>query len=59
MSYKKTRIMFGIFSGMIYAIGMAVFDYIDNQPFHMLKFLYHFLIFGLIFASIITYKQKT
>ena len=52
----RTRVKVGLLSGVIFASGMAVFDYIDKQPFDIMEFLFYFIVYGLIFALIFPYK---
>lgn len=53
----KTKIKTGFFCGIFYAIIMAGFDFLDKENFHLLKFLFNFLFFGICMASMMKYKQ--
>ncbi|OBX21452.1 MULTISPECIES: hypothetical protein [Bizionia] len=44
---KKGLISGGI-QGFVFALAMAAFDYLGNEPFDLNKFLFYFFFFGLI-----------
>jgi hypothetical protein len=50
--FSKSGIVFGLITGLGFACIMAGFDFYDNKPFNILKFIFHFLFFGL-FQSLI------
>ncbi len=43
----KTRIIFGLVSGLTYAIIMWLFDYFNNEVFNLNKFFFSFILFGI------------
>ncbi|WP_299886659.1 hypothetical protein [uncultured Lacinutrix sp.] len=50
----KVRIIFGVVSGLFFAITMWLLDsYYDDETFNINKFLFHFIFFG-IFQGIIS-----
>lgn len=55
----KTRIIFGITSGLVFALLMWAFDYYNNEAFNIYKFVFHFAAFGLFqgLASVYYIKQ--
>ncbi|SDZ91585.1 hypothetical protein [Bizionia paragorgiae] len=55
---KKKYILPGIFAGLVYAGVMAAFDYNDDVPFSIFKFLIHFFLFGLFMAGINYYSLR-
>ncbi|APY00234.1 hypothetical protein [Lacinutrix venerupis] len=57
LSIKK-RILTGVFSGLIYSLVMAGFDYYTNEPFSLLKFIFHFVFFGLFMGIALRYTNK-
>lgn len=57
LSIKK-RILIGVFSGLIYSLFMAGFDYYTNEPFSLLKFIFHFVFFGLFMGIALRYTNK-
>lgn len=52
----KSIFAIGIATGSFYAIGMALFDYVDGSTFHILKFLFNFLFFGFFMA--LAFRKK-
>jgi len=42
-----TRILFGFISGLFFAIFMWALDHYNHEEFNILKFLFHFVAFGL------------
>ncbi|QNK77678.1 hypothetical protein H7F37_00895 [Winogradskyella sp. PAMC22761] len=52
----KKRIISGVFSGIIFALFMAGFDYFDGTLFSLPKFLFHALFFGLFMGIALKYK---
>lgn len=55
---KQNRTVFlsGFLAGLVYAVIMALFDYIDEGSFSLWKFLFHFLFFG-VFFSLLTRRN--
>ena len=54
----KSRIVFGLISGMIIAIILAFFDYFNDESFSLNKFLFIATGVGLINAVIFSRKRK-
>ncbi len=54
----KTRLIFGICSGLFFATGMAVFDYFNYEPFSLPQFIFYMFFFGLFMALAFKYKVK-
>lgn len=46
----KSRIKLGLLSGLVYAGIMAAFDYMSNEPFHVVKFIFSTIFFGAFMA---------
>lgn len=42
----KRRILLGIFSGLVYASLMALFDHFSELPFNYIKFIVSVILFG-------------
>jgi len=53
---NKVFIRSGIISGFVFALIMAGFDYFKDQPFSVLKFMMHFVLFGL-FNGYMAYRK--
>ncbi|WP_016991341.1 hypothetical protein [Flavobacterium sp. ACAM 123] len=65
-SKTKAIIRGGLFGGIVYALGMAGFDYIDGENFNVWKFIFNSSFFGIFMALMTSYnlrkqseKQKT
>lgn len=52
----KSQIISGVISGLMYAIGMALFDYFKDKPFSFTQFLIYFLSFGFVMSFVFRYK---
>ncbi|WP_445738591.1 hypothetical protein [Mariniflexile sp.] len=44
--------------GIVYAIGMAVFDYVDSESFNIWKFLFNLTFFGISMGLVNRNKFK-
>ena len=42
----KKNIRSAVIRGLLFAIGMALFEYFDGSIFNIFKFLFHFVFFG-------------
>lgn len=50
-SFKTSKHRFlisGLVSGLVFALLMALFDYYNEEPFSLWKFLFFFIIMGLL-----------
>jgi hypothetical protein len=47
-----------LLSGLVYTTLMAGFDYYDEQNFSVLKFIFHFLFFGLFMGLMTRYNHR-
>lgn len=54
----KTKIIFGIIVGFIFALTQAAFDYFNAESFSILKFLFNFLFLGVLMGIFIKPKIK-
>jgi uncharacterized membrane protein len=54
---KKDIVRQAAISGFIFAIVMAIFDFFSEAPFSFLKFIVHFLVYGLIMGFLFRYKR--
>ena len=52
----KRFIISGLFSGLLFAVVMAAFDYFKEQPFSLLKFAIHLVLFG-AFNGYMAYRK--
>ena len=52
----KSLVIKGVINGLLFAIGMAAFDFFTNEPFSWIKFLFHGIFFGLFMAIAFRYK---
>ena len=43
---NRKTIKYGFYSGVFYASGMALFDYLEYKDFNLWKFIFGFLFFG-------------
>lgn len=57
LNYRQA-IISALVQGLVFAIVMALFDMWKSEPFSMLKFVLHFLGFGIIMLISHIYKQK-
>ena len=48
----------GLIGGSIYAFSNAIFDYTDEIPFSITKFIYNFVVFGFLIAIFFSHKEK-
>jgi hypothetical protein len=46
-----------LLSGLVYTTFMAGFDYYDKQNFSLVKFIFHFLFFGLFIGLMTRYSH--
>lgn len=46
-----------LIAGLVYAGLMAGFDYSDGLDFHIVKFIFHFLFFGLFMGLLARYNH--
>ncbi|TYB76189.1 hypothetical protein [Bizionia myxarmorum] len=53
----KIGLISGAIHGLIFALGMAGFDYADKQPFHLNQFLFYFITFGIIMGLTAVYTN--
>jgi hypothetical protein len=56
--FNRKNLKLFLITGLIYAIGMAGFDYIDGKSFSYIRFLINFLFFGLLFTAGIHFTSK-
>lgn len=54
---KQYRVKIGIFSGLLFATILALFDLIDGDSFSFLKFSINAIVFGTIMGFIIRSKK--
>ncbi len=54
----KTRIIYGLVTGLGFACIMAGFDYYDDKPFNVLKFIFYFISFGLLQTAFIRFRPE-
>jgi hypothetical protein len=52
----KPFIYSGLIAGLVFALIMLGFDYYNDEPFSLFKFLMHFVFFG-IFNSYLAYRK--
>ncbi|WP_289046206.1 hypothetical protein [uncultured Olleya sp.] len=52
----KKYIITGLISGLVFAILLAGWDYYKQNPFSVLKFVIHTVIFG-VFNGYMTYRK--
>lgn len=58
VSINKLALKVGIMSGVTFAIIMALFDLFEDEPFSILKFVLHILLFGVFMGLLNRYKLK-
>jgi len=58
IKYLKKSIIGGLAGGLVFAIIMAAFDYIGNDPFNANKFIFHLIGFGLFQALLFNYNLR-
>ncbi|TXK71214.1 hypothetical protein FT993_09820 [Mesonia sp. HuA40] len=51
---NRKTIKYGFYSGVFYASGMALFDYLEYKDFNLWKFIFGFLFFGFLFFGFFT-----
>ena len=54
----KSIITGGLFGGIFYALGMAGFDFVDGESFHVWKFIFHASFFGIFMGILTKYNLK-
>ncbi len=54
----KKGLISGFIQGLIFALGMAGFDYVDNQPFDSNQFMFYFISFGIIMGLTTVYSNN-
>lgn len=47
-----------LLSGLVYTTLIAGFDYYDKQNFSLVKFIFHFLFFGLFMGLMARYSHR-
>jgi positive regulator of sigma E activity len=52
----KSIVKIGLGNGFFFAVFMAVFDYFSGDSFSILKFIFHFTLFGFFMALSFRYK---
>lgn len=57
-SQTREIIKGGLFGGIVYALGMAGFDYIDGESFNGWKFLFNSSFFGIFMGFMSGYNLK-
>ena len=57
INLNKT-IKLGVFSGLFYAAGMALFDYADGTEFNWIKFCFNVLFFGGAMGWVLSRQKK-
>jgi hypothetical protein len=55
---SKRTIVTWFSAGLLFALAMAGFDYLDGNVFNIWKFIFHFLGYGLIMSLIIGFAVK-
>ncbi|MDG1730082.1 MAG: hypothetical protein P8K68_13715 [Algibacter sp.] len=55
----KNILKTGVISGLFFAIWMSAFDYFDQEPFSIFKFLLGFIFFGGAMAYTFRYHYKS
>jgi len=58
IKYLKKTIIGGVVGGLFFAVFMAGFDYVGNEPFNFPKFMFHFIGFGLFQALFFNYNFR-
>ncbi|NNE32070.1 MAG: hypothetical protein HKN40_06845 [Winogradskyella sp.] len=46
----------GVLNGLFFSITMAGYDYFTDEPFSIMKFVFHFISFGFFMAISFRYK---
>jgi len=54
--YKTLKL--AVFSGLLYAGGLALFDYGDGVDFRLGKFIFNFLFFGAAMRWMLSHPKK-
>ena len=57
-SQTKAIIRGGLFGGIVYALGMAGFDYSDGENFNVWKFIFNSSFFGIFMALMTRYNLR-
>ena len=57
-SQTKAIIKGGLFGGIVYALGMAGFDYVDGVNFNVWKFIFNSSFFGIFMGCMTCYNFK-
>ncbi len=57
-SQTKSIIKGSLFGGIIYALGMAGFDYNDGESFNVWKFIFNSSFYGIFMGFMIRYNLK-
>ena len=57
-SQTKAIIKGGLFGGIVYALGMAGFDYCDGESFNIWKFIFNSSFFVIFMAFMTLYNLK-
>jgi cyanate permease len=54
----KTIIKGGLIGGIVYALGMVGFDYVDGENFNIWKFIFNLSFFGIFMSLMTMYSLK-
>lgn len=54
----KKGLISGVIQGLIFAVAMAGFDYVDKQPFNLNQFTFYFISFGIIMGLTAVYTKN-
>lgn len=54
----KKRIIYGLVSGLVYALVKSTLDYYNEKAFSLISLIAEAVIFGIIMALIMHYKEK-
>ena len=57
-SQTKSIIKGGLFGGIVYALGMAGFDFSDGESFNVWKFIFNSSFFGIFMGFMTRYNLK-
>ncbi|WP_240032184.1 hypothetical protein [Psychroflexus aestuariivivens] len=57
---NRQTIKYGFYSGIFFAIGMALFDYFDREGFNFWKFIFNLFFFGFFMGLVFrpTFRNK-
>lgn len=55
---SRSRIIYGIVSGVVYATTISTFDHFQDKEFSFKKYILGVIIFGLVMIVVFTFKNK-